>query len=226
MQDKTLIQKIAAITGELGAINKERKKNSQLSYGYQSIDDVVNALNPLLAKYEIAIFEEIISLETSDVSIGTKQAVRANVQIAYHVTDGKTTIVTHGAAIKIDYSDKSVTQAMSMAYKYAMIRLFAIRTKDTLDPDEFTADHYVPVSQMAKEKQETKPNKTQAELLASFQTHLFSYLKKEDWERFSKEHKNALYQGYYDPKIDDKDGYLQLTLKAVYKDKYNFTLLK
>lgn len=226
MQDKTLIQKIAAITGELGAISKERKKDSQLSYGYQSIDDVVNALNPLLAKYEIAIFEEVLKLETSDVSIGTKQAVRANVQIAYHVTDGKTTIVTHGAAIKIDYSDKSVTQAMSMAYKYAMIRLFAIRTKDTLDPDEFTADHYVPISDFAKAKQENKPAKTQAEMLAEFQTHVFKYIEKTEWDLFSKEHKNALYVGYFDPKIADKDGYLKLTLSAVYKPLYNLTLLR
>lgn len=226
MQDKTLIQKIAAITGELGAINKERKKNSALSYGYQSIDDVVNALNPLLAKYEIAIFEEIISLETSDVSIGTKQAVRANVQIAYHVTDGKTTIVTHGAAIKIDYSDKSVTQAMSMAYKYAMIRLFAIRTNDTLDPDEFTSEHYVPVSQMAKEKQETKRTQTAEEKLAIFQSHVLSYIELADWQLFSRDHRNALYAGYYDPKISDKDGYLKLTLSTVYKPLYNLTLLK
>ena len=223
--EKNLIQKIAAITGELGAISKEKKKDSQLGYGYQGIDDVVNALNPLLAKYEIAIYEEVMSLETSDISVetkyGAKQGVRASVRMAYHVTDGKTTILTHGAALKIDYSDKSVTQAMSMAYKYAMIRLFAIRTKDTLDPDEFTADHYTPISQMAKEKQQ--PTKSAAELLAEFITHVCAYIEKWQWELFSKDDKNALYKGY--TAASNKDAFLASELQK-YKPLYNLTLLK
>lgn len=226
----TLVQKIAAITGELGAISKDRKKDSQLNYGYQSIDDVVNAINPLLAKYGVCISEEIKDLQTHEVAVetkyGVKQGIRADVRMAYHVTDGNQTIVTHGAAIKIDYSDKSVTQAMSMAYKYAMIRLFAIRTNDTLDPDEFTSEHYVPVSQMAKEKQETKRTQTAEEKLAIFQSHVLSYIELADWHLFSRDHRNALYAGYYDPKTSDKDGYLKLTLSTVYKPLYNLTLLK
>jgi hypothetical protein len=45
-----LTEKLCAIMGELKPIVKEKKPGAGVSYAFRGIDDVVNALNPLLVK--------------------------------------------------------------------------------------------------------------------------------------------------------------------------------
>lgn len=155
---KSIVEKLAAITGELGAISKDKKKGSQLDYGYQGIDDVINALNPLMAKYGIVCHAHILSKTLERVEMqtkyGVKDAMLATVDMRYIFTDGEASVSTEESACKTDYSDKALTQAQSMAYKYALIRMFQIRTKDAIDPDEPAKD-YVPAPE--RQKETTKP---------------------------------------------------------------------
>lgn len=146
-KELNLVQKIAAISGKLGAISKEKQKDSKLDFGYQRIDDVVNAINPLMAEAGIISTVKVLSKKVAEQEItdrygNLKTVTKADVDCEITITDGTAEISTQESAIKADYSDKAVTQAISMCYKYALIRLFKVRTKDTIDPDEPMTDHY------------------------------------------------------------------------------------
>lgn len=147
MQNLNLVQKIAAISGKLGAISKEKQKDSTLDFGYQRIDDVVNALNPLMAEAGVISTVKVLSKTVTEQEItdrynNIKTVTKADVDCEITITDGTAEISTQESSIKAAYSDKAVTQAISMCYKYALIRLFKVRTKDTIDPDEPLTDHY------------------------------------------------------------------------------------
>lgn len=157
-KELNLVQKIAAISGKLGVISKEKQKDSKLDFGYQRIDDVVNAINPLMAEAGIISTVKVLSKTVTEQEItdrygNLKTVTKADVDCEITITDGTAEISTQESAIKADYSDKAVTQAISMCYKYALIRLFKVRTKDNIDPDEPLTDHY---ERKADSKQTTK----------------------------------------------------------------------
>ena len=137
MQEKTnLAAKIAAISGELGAIPKTRPPGSTVSYAFRSIDDVMNALNPLLSSAGVTITGKVIERSlTTIVSKSGTTGYCAEVIYELTVSDGNEQYTTEEWAMSIDYGDKAATQAMSMAYKYALIRLFVVTTKDLIAND-------------------------------------------------------------------------------------------
>ena len=168
-KELNLVQKIAAISGKLGAISKEKQKDSKLDFGYQRIDDVVNAINPLMAEAGIISTVKVLSKKVAEQEItdrygNLKTVTKADVDCEITITDGTAEISTQESAIKADYSDKAVTQAISMCYKYALIRLFKVRTKDTIDPDEPMTDHYTERKSDAK-KTDTNNGKDSLEYL-------------------------------------------------------------
>lgn len=138
MQDvkMNLAAKIASVSGELVAIPKVKHKESTVSYAFRSIDEVMNAINPLLEKYKLIISIKVIDRKVTPVtSAKGTPGFAAEVLIDLNVTDGIETVTTQEWALSVDYSDKAPTQAMSMAYKYALIRMFVVTTKDIIAND-------------------------------------------------------------------------------------------
>lgn len=137
MQEKmNLAAKIASVSGELVAIPKVKHKESTVAYAFRSIDEVMNAINPLLEKYKLIISIKVIDRKVTPVtSAKGTPGFAAEVLIDLNVTDGIETLTTQEWALSVDYSDKAPTQAMSMAYKYALIRMFVVTTKDIIAND-------------------------------------------------------------------------------------------
>lgn len=137
MQEKmNLAAKIASVSGELVAIPKIKHKESTVAYAFRSIDEVMNAINPLLEKYKLVISIKVIDRKVTPVTSGKgTPGFAAEVLIDLNVTDGIETLTTQEWALSVDYSDKAPTQAMSMAYKYALIRMFVVTTKDIIAND-------------------------------------------------------------------------------------------
>ena len=137
MQEKmNLAAKIASVSGELVAIPKVKHKESTVAYAFRSIDEVMNAINPLLEKYKLIISIKVIDRKVTPVtSAKGTPGFAAEVLIDLNVTDGIETVTTQEWALSVDYSDKAPTQAMSMAYKYALIRMFVVTTKDIIAND-------------------------------------------------------------------------------------------
>jgi hypothetical protein len=145
MSELTLTQKLAAITQEIGAIKKEKKPGATVSYAYRGIDDVMNKLNPLLGRHHITIQSKVLSHNLTQRTFTKfnsyskqneeKNSYYATVHLQLIFSDGKEQESFEEVAMSEDYGDKAMTQAMSMAYKYAVTRKFCILTADVVDPD-------------------------------------------------------------------------------------------
>lgn len=139
-----LQNRIALIMGEIGAIEKKKAEGGP-QFAFRSIDEVMNKLNPLLAKHEITITSEVVS-HTLNSRTYTKWdgyqkkevekfAFYATVLLRVQFRHGSEVETWEEIAMSEDNSDKALTQAMSMAYKYAILRKFCILTKDVSESD-------------------------------------------------------------------------------------------
>jgi hypothetical protein len=155
MQEMNLAAKVAAVSGELIAIPKQRNPQSDVKYAYRSIDDVMNALNPLLSNSGLVITQKVIDRKlTAVTSKSGTPGYLADVIVEMSITDGKETLITQEWATSVDYSDKAPTQAMSMAYKYALIRMFVVTTKDLILNDADNRSPELPIPPTEKQLME------------------------------------------------------------------------
>ena len=60
-----IFESITAIMQEIPAIGKE-KKNQQQGFKYRGIDDVMNALQPILSKHKVFVVPEVIDQARED----------------------------------------------------------------------------------------------------------------------------------------------------------------
>lgn len=135
-------QQIAAVSAELAAsgISKGRT-NQQQGYAFRGIDDVFNALGPLLAKHGLVILPRILSRTVTE-----RQAknggllfgvvVEAEFDLVAAEDGSRHTVRTYGEAM--DSADKATNKAMSAAYKYAALQTFCVPTEGDHDADETT----------------------------------------------------------------------------------------
>lgn len=135
---EAIAQVTAAISGE--GIAKDRK-NAQQGYQFRGIDDVYNAISPLLAKYRLCIIPNVLSREVVERKSNSGGALfSVTVQVRFDLVsaeDGsKHEAVTYGEAM--DSGDKATNKAMSAAYKYLAMQLFCIPTEGDNDADAHT----------------------------------------------------------------------------------------
>lgn len=136
---------IAAAMNEIGAIGKN-KRNQQQGFQYRGIDDVMNALYPILSKHGLFLAPEV--LEHTREERTTKNGgnlIYSILKIRYtmYADDGSSvsaTVIGEG----MDSADKSSNKAMSVAMKYAMFQLFCIPTEEMIDPDSETPPESTP----------------------------------------------------------------------------------
>jgi len=136
--------KIAAVQADLAkdGIGKDRS-NQQQKYKFRGIDDVYNALAPLLAKHGLSILPRMLSREVVERKSNSGGALfNVTVEAEFDfiaAEDGSQHIVrTFGEAM--DSADKATNKAMSAAYKYAALMAFAIPTEGDNDADAITHD--------------------------------------------------------------------------------------
>ena len=135
-------QAIAAVMAELSkeGISKDRK-NQQQGYAFRGIDDMYNALSPILAKNGLCVLPRVLARETIERQNKNGGALfYTTVEVEFDFVsaeDGsKHTVKTFGEAM--DSADKSTNKAMSAAYKYAVMQAFAIPTEGDNDADAQT----------------------------------------------------------------------------------------
>ena len=133
---------INAIQDDLSkvGITKDRR-NQQQGFNFRGIDDVYNALSPLLAKHGLCILPRILTRECVERQTqkgGTLFYVTVEAEFDFVCAkDGSKHIVrTYGEAM--DSADKATNKAMSAAYKYAAFQAFAIPTEGDNDADAHT----------------------------------------------------------------------------------------
>lgn len=136
MEGKKIYQAIVNVMGELGAIGKE-KKNQQQGFMYRGVDDVMNALQPLLKKHGVFIVPEVLEHtreERSTKSGGTLIYSIMKIRHHFFAEDGSE-VVSTTVGEGMDSADKSSNKAMAIAFKYACFQVFCIPTEEMADPD-------------------------------------------------------------------------------------------
>jgi hypothetical protein len=121
-------------------ISKNRK-NQQQNYNFRGIDDVYNALAPILARHQLCMLPRVLSREVVERQTKSGGAlfyttVDAEFDLVSAVDGTAHTIRTVGEAM--DSADKSSNKAMSAAYKYAAMQAFCIPTEGDNDADAVT----------------------------------------------------------------------------------------
>ncbi len=135
-------QAINAVQKDLSVIGITKdRRNTQQGYNFRGIDDVFNALSPLLAKHGLCILPRVTErdqVERQSAKGGTLFFVTVGMEFDFIAAgDGsKHTIKTFGEAM--DSADKATNKAMSAAYKYAALQAFAIPT----EADNDTESHH------------------------------------------------------------------------------------
>ena len=135
---------INAVQAELikEGITKDRR-NTQQGFMFRGIDDVYNALSPLLAKHGLCILPRMLSRQCDERQSSKGGALfYVTIEAEFDfvcAADGSRHIVrTFGEAM--DSADKATNKAMSAAYKYAAFQAFAIPTEGDNDADGSTPE--------------------------------------------------------------------------------------
>ena len=131
---------INAVQSELATVGivKDKRNSQGAGYNFRGIDDVYNAIAPLLAKHGLCILPRVLSREC--VERTSKQGgalfyitVEAEFDFVSSEDGTKHTVKTFGEAM--DSGDKATNKAMSAAYKYACFQAFSIPTESRDDAD-------------------------------------------------------------------------------------------
>lgn len=145
MDTPMIYKAIAKVMAEVGAIGKD-KRNQQQGFQYRGIDDVMNALYPVLSKHGLFLTPEVLEHHREE-----RQTARGGnliysilkIRYTMYAEDGSNvsaTVIGEG----MDSADKSSNKAMSVAMKYAMFQLFCIPTEEMVDPDAYSPEASIP----------------------------------------------------------------------------------
>jgi hypothetical protein len=134
------INKVQAELAKTG-ISKARRNTQGSGYNFRGIDDVFNAVSPLLAENGLCILPRMLSRVCEERQSKSGGAlfyvtVEAEFDLVCAEDGSKHTIRTFGEAM--DSGDKATNKAMSAAYKYAALQTFAIPTEADNDADAHT----------------------------------------------------------------------------------------
>lgn len=117
------------------------RRNQQQGYNFRGIDDVYNAVSPLLAKAGLVILPRVLGRDCVERTNAKGTALfYVTVEVEFDFvasSDGsRHTVKTFGEAM--DSGDKATNKAMSAAYKYALMQAFAIPTEGDNGADATT----------------------------------------------------------------------------------------
>jgi len=130
-------------------ISKDNINQAQ-RYKFRGIDDVYNALAPLLSKYGLCMLPEVMERTVVE-RVNQKGTALFYITVKVKYTfvaaeDGsKHEVIVYGEAM--DSGDKATNKALSAAYKYAALQVFCIPVEG--DNDTENSHHEVKYNQPA-----------------------------------------------------------------------------
>jgi hypothetical protein len=144
-QQPTTGKVFAAIKNVMADIAKEgvgkNQTNTSQNFKYRGVDDVMDALSPLLAKHDLLILPSVESHTLTERATRSGSTVlHALLKLTYEFVcpiDGSTKVVGPIYGEAMDTGDKATNKAMATAYKYACVQTFCIPITGD-DPDSNT----------------------------------------------------------------------------------------
>jgi len=139
MAEALIYKAIAAVMEEVGAVGKNNV-NEQQRYKFRGIDDVMNALHPVMAKHKLFCTPTVLNVEREE-----RQNSKGNTLIYSVVTVKYTFYTVDGSSIEsvvvgesMDSGDKSLNKSLSASLKYCLFQTFCIPTEEMHDSEEDT----------------------------------------------------------------------------------------
>jgi hypothetical protein len=131
-----IFEAMAGIMTDVEAIKKDQQNKSQ-GFKFRGIDDVYNAVHPLLAKHKVFTIPTLLDERTEE------RQTRSGSNLIYRFLKMKYTFyTTDGSFIEaivpgegMDSGDKAANKGMAVAHKYALLQSLCIPTEDMIDPD-------------------------------------------------------------------------------------------
>ena len=144
-------ERIIAILDELPAIGKDQR-NPQQGFMFRGHDDILNALNPLLAKHGVFVVPDVIERVTAQrttKSGAVMYEVNLHVRFVFYGPGDGDIVVASTWGEGTDSGDKATNKAMTMAFKNVLNQTFAISSAEFGDtdaetPEETTAEEAKP----------------------------------------------------------------------------------
>lgn len=213
-------EKIAAVQGALArhGIGKDRR-NDQQNYAFRGIDDVYNALAPLLAEHQLCVLPRMLTREVTERrSVKTYNGQSKETVLFYVIVEAEFdfvaaedgsihTVRTFGEAM--DSGDKATSKAMSAAYKYAAFMAFAIPTEGDNDAEATTHEvqHEPPADPLT-----IFPPKVQADIRKTAAAAIQAFSEGNEWGAY--EEASSLWNKYEE---GDKRNQIKLALAHIFK---------
>ena len=126
------------------AVRKDSKNQAQ-RFNFRGIDAVMNAVGPALRKYGVVILPEDVEAHRSNgTTANGKPTAEVVLKVTYRVYGpGGDSIHGRVAAEAMDFGDKAIAKAMSVAYRTFLLQTLTIPT-DEPDPDSESYESGVP----------------------------------------------------------------------------------
>jgi hypothetical protein len=146
MIEGKICKSMTMVMSEIGAIGKNQT-NTMQKYKFRGIDDLQNALHPVLVKHGVFIvprvvdeFHELKEVVRSNGNKGIDKHVHIQVEYDFVCDDGSKVTIGPIASEGLDSSDKATNKALSAALKYCLIQTFCVPTQDMDDSDRETIE--------------------------------------------------------------------------------------
>lgn len=137
MQDsRTIFQRINDITRSIGVLEPQKAPGGGIAFSYRGVDATVAHLSPLLAEHGVFAAPNVLSHLVTERESGARviKTTQVEVKFVFYGELGDTIEVTT-AGLADDFADRSTAQAMSVAYRIALLQLFHIPAFGK-DPEE------------------------------------------------------------------------------------------
>lgn len=157
----TVHQALNKVMGDVQAVKKDSKNQAQ-RFNFRGIDAVMNAVGPALRKHGVTILPEDVDVHRSNgTTANGKQTAEVVIKVTYRIYGpGGDSIHGKVAAEAMDFGDKAIAKAMSVAYRTFLLQALTIPTDDP-DPDSESYERGVPNgtggSQRNRDPQENTP---------------------------------------------------------------------
>lgn len=143
-EQPTVHQALSKVMEAVQAVRKDSKNQVQ-RFNFRGIDAVMNAVGPALRKYGVTILPEDVDVHRSNGTTSNgKQTAEVVLKVTYRVYGpGGDSIHGRVAAEAMDFGDKAIAKAMSVAYRTFLLQALTIPT-DEPDPDSESYERGVP----------------------------------------------------------------------------------
>lgn len=155
----TVHQALNKVMGDVQAVKKDSKNQAQ-RFNFRGIDAVMNAVGPALRKYGVVILPEDVEAHRSNgTTANGKPTAEVVLKVTYRVYGpGGDSIHGRVAAEAMDFGDKAIAKAMSVAYRTFLLQALTIPT-DEPDPDSESYERGVPSGIGAPQQDAPLPTK-------------------------------------------------------------------